>query len=372
MSKKERKRIVIIAKNIYPTNSPRANRATELAKEFGRQGHDVKLYAVLGNYDYTYFEKCYNISVGNIGKFHLIERTSDGNEPIGIFNRLMIKLFDRLLLYPDIEYLFKVKRLVQGLDSYDLLITVAYPHTIHWGTAWGLSSKATKRPRVWVADCGDPFMKNPFKKYPFYFKYFEKYFCKEADYISVPTKESIQGYYREYHNKIKVIPQGFRFLPKPKTIYEKNQIVTFIFAGTLYKEKRDPSTFLSFLSSLTDLNFRFILYTRSNHLLDPFKDELKNKLVVRDYIERDQLIDVMSHADFLVNFENKGAIQSPSKLIDYALAERPILSISSENLNSEQVLQFLNGDYKEAKRVEDIDQFNIENVTEQFLKINEI
>ncbi|MBK6729403.1 MAG: hypothetical protein IPG60_00030 [Bacteroidetes bacterium] len=34
---------------------------------------------------------------------------------------------------------------------------------------------------------------------------------RKADFISIPTKGSIDGYYPEFHSKIRIIPQGFNF-----------------------------------------------------------------------------------------------------------------------------------------------------------------
>ena len=39
----DKKRILIISSAFYPFNSPRSFRTTELAKEFARRGHQVKV-----------------------------------------------------------------------------------------------------------------------------------------------------------------------------------------------------------------------------------------------------------------------------------------------------------------------------------------
>lgn len=36
------RKILIISRSFYPMNSPRSFRTTELAKEFARQGHEVR------------------------------------------------------------------------------------------------------------------------------------------------------------------------------------------------------------------------------------------------------------------------------------------------------------------------------------------
>ena len=71
-------------------------------------------------------------------------------------------------------------------------------------------------------------MLNPFIKVPKFMKRFEDMWCSMCDYIAVPTKESYKGYYEQYWNKIRVIPQGFDFSKTPIAEYKKNAVPTFL------------------------------------------------------------------------------------------------------------------------------------------------
>ena len=75
--------------------------------------------------------------------------------------------------------------------------------------------------------------------------------------------------------------------------------------------------------------------------------------------------------DFLVNIENQSSVQSPSKLIDYAIAGRPVLSVSSTTINPTVINQFLNGDYANRLKLPDLDQFDIRKVASRFLALCE-
>ena len=74
---------------------------------------------------------------------------------------------------------------------------------------------------------------------------------------------------------------------------------------------------------------------------------------------------------FLININNIGNVQQPSKLIDYALSKRPILSISSEFGETEQAnfVQFLNHNYNNRTEVRNIEQFDIQNVCQNFIDL---
>ena len=121
-----------------------------------------------------------------------------------MFGRIVNRLLNLLFEYPDIELRSLVKRALQRETGYDLLVSIAVPHPVHWGVA---AARTTKHPiaKVWAADCGDPYMLNRLDSFNklFYFKYFETQFCEKADCITVPTESSNGGYYPEFHSKIK-------------------------------------------------------------------------------------------------------------------------------------------------------------------------
>ena len=75
--------------------------------------------------------------------------------------------------------------------------------------------------------------------------------------------------------------------------------------------------------------------------------------------------------DFLVNFENAGKRQSPSKLIDYLILEKPVLSVKTGRLDIQTVNAFLSGDYSGQMVIENPDQYRIENVAIQFLNLTQ-
>lgn len=365
--------ILIISRIIFPVNSPRAFRTTELAAELARQGHKVTLYAVLGKYDYSDFERETGVKVRNIGKMLFATSDSDGNYRYTLMDKILYHSLHRLIEFPDIELMLRVPGIIRKEKGTDMLITIAFPHTIHWGGA--LAKKiipAKDFPKTWVSDCGDPYMGDPInKKKYFYFKYVEKWWCRNTDYITIPLEEGKDGYYPEFHSKIKIIPQGFNFnkvkLTQP---YVPNEIPTFAYAGSIYPGKRDPKLFLDFLKTFNQ-DFRFVIYTNAPDYYNPFKTTLKDKLIIKSYIPREQLIFELSKMDFLINFKNTDNIQLPSKMIDYLLTKRPSINISTKFCEEEKSIffEFIVGNYKNRLKENDVEQFNIKNVTQKFLDL---
>jgi hypothetical protein len=356
-------KIVIIYRFTIPCLAPRVFRATELAKELSRKGHNVYFYTMLSNYDYSSITQT-GVVLKNLGSSVLGLEDSNGNPPKGFIYKILKKIFGRLLAYPSIMLMPMVKKAIEQEGDIDYLITIAVPHPIHWGASYAKMNKV----KCWTADCGDPFMLNPMTWHPFYFKWIEKKWCKKADFITVPIEEAKMGYYKNFRDKIRVIPQGFDFSNLSLSEYHRNIVPTFAYSGNLYKNGRDISSFLNYLCTL-QVDFKFIVYTMSLSFFIPFKDRLGEKLDLRDYIPREVLLKKLSTMDFLINVKNDTAIQKPSKLIDYFLSKRPILEITSSFNEKESFEEFLNGEYRRKLKDIDISEYDISNVSNKFIDL---
>lgn len=354
----------------YPDISPRSFRTTELTAELARQGHSVTVYAPIHDKESSAFAQQHGFVLKNLGRQRLAPIPVSGNRFFSVLLRALRRLLLMLFVYPDIELVFTVPAALKDERGYDLLISVAAPHTIHWGARLAIRNNEGLC-KKWVADCGDPFMgrKTDTFAWPFYFKYIEKWCFRRADYITVPNEEAVSSYYTELKDKIEIIPQGFDFNKVPVPAYQAgNAIPTFAYAGYFIKGKRDPSTFLEYLCS-TDKKFKFIVYTMDDSLLAPYKKKMGGRLEVRGYIAREKLLPILAGMDFLVNFGNSVPGQRPSKLIDYALTGRPILHLECRDLDTGLIDEFLGGDYSHKFVVEDLENYNIVNVARKFIAL---
>ena len=73
--------------------------------------------------------------------------------------------------------------------------------------------------------------------------------------------------------------------------------------------------------------------------------------------------------DFLINIGNGTKVQTPSKLIDYTLAKRPILTIETNDIKENIISEFLEGNYDNQDAPIDISRYDIHNVAQQFLSL---
>jgi len=362
-----KKKILIICKAFYPEISPRSFRATELAKEFARQGHSVTVLMPRQGRNYSEFENTYNVTIKDLGRLRFKNIALKGQGATLLFRRAVRRVLNLIFEYPDIELMFKVTSALKKENGYDLLISIAVPHPIHWGVAKVWNKKISK---IWVADCGDPFMfarLDTFKKL-FYFKYFEKSFCRKCNFITIPVEGAMKAYYPEFHHKIRVIPQGFKFDDIDLAPFQKtHDFPQFAYAGSFIPGKRDPRPFLDFLCRL-NRDFKFHIYTSHKSFIIPYKEILKDKINILDYVPRENLIKHLSTMDFLVNFDNNTNEQIPSKLIDYLISGRPILNITRD-FDKNIIMEFFEGNYRNSLKIENPDQYRIENVCNSFIKL---
>ncbi|WP_375585613.1 glycosyltransferase [Cyclobacterium xiamenense] len=371
------KHILIVTHGFYPEQSPRSFRATELAKEFCRQGHRVTVIAPYREATATLATAC-GFEYKSLGRltWSIFNFRSLGF--VGrLYNKGVNRLLPLLLEYPMMELFFKVRKaLKKERTPYDLLISIAVPYAIHWGVAsnWR-KDNSRKMARVWVADCGDPYclQENDTFRPPVYFRWVEKWFMRKADFISIPTEQSIAGYFPEFHPKMRVIPQGFRFEKGKQLLVKDDGVVRFGYGGSFISGRRDPNRLLEFLCSLDEsYRFEFHVYTSQQSFVLPYARR-DSRICWHDPIPRVDLLGVFSSFDFLVNFSNQGRAQTPSKLIDYAILDKPVLNIDTPVLDTNRVFSFLKGDYRERLVLENTEEYRIEKVSGRFLDLlNEI
>jgi hypothetical protein len=115
-----------------------------------------------------------------------------------------------------------------------------------------------------------------------------------------------------------------------------------------------------------DLPFRFLVFTNKPDLFKEFEEKLYGKLSVSDYVPRNKLLRILGGMDFLLNFDNNTTRNSPSKLIDYAIVNRPVLNIK-QSLNEDDLVAFLKGDYRNQMQLPNIEKYHIGNVAKLFL-----
>jgi hypothetical protein len=382
---RSKKKILITTYIYYPLNSPRAFRITALARKLAERGHDITVVTADINYDYCEHTKATNVKVETIKTGYLLNKklagkveTAKSAKPVNksSFKRKVKSVVRRSLFYfiPDghlFEYSVSLRQHLKrtDLNQYDVIISNSHPFAVHLGTALALKNFKN----VSIAETGDPHFFNLFKLAP-YQKSIESWVLSKFSYITIPVEKALSDYEKlNVVEKVKVIPHGFYF-DEVNTFDRNNEIsspISFSFAGRLYKNIRDPSKFLDYLySQHAQTDYTFTIYTdfsnrESMELLEPYYVKLGSKLIVNPLIPREECIYQLSKSDFLINIANTTANQTPSKLIDYTLTSRPILTVTNDFNESGLFEQFNKGNF-DSYQAMDISQFDINQITMQF------
>lgn len=359
--------IHILTGHFYPQLHPRAFRASELAIELVKRGHSVvvsNLTRVEGA-DYDEYTKNTGVRVKNLGLYSLSKEKEKfvSNSKWHHFKEACIEYFLSGDLFRKSRAI--AKKIIIEEDT-DAVIALSTPFMDILAISKYVETHGKKF--VTIADSGDPFYySKQYKKAPWFF-YVEKRAYKSYDYLTIPTENAIPLYSPLIENeKIKIIPQGFRMdnLKLYKGDFEGP--IRIAYAGVFYWDIRNPEFLFSYLNNV-EVDYELHLFMRNK---DALVEELLNKYpnvkkrVILSSLPHDELIYELSRMHFLINIENISNTQMPSKLIDYGMTGRPILSCNSENFSKETLDGFLLGDYSGAYKV-DVQKYNIINIVNQF------
>lgn len=371
-------KVLILAGHYYPELHPRAFRAHELACEFARRGFDTKvvILSTILTFDYKKYEDDNNLKIQKLNLYKKQDLSiKDSKVPNSLFLFVNRKFRYLLEYFLSGRLLFKAKEIKNKLkisEDYDLVIALSTPFMNLLGVSL-IRRNMQYSNTVFVADSGDPFSLNQQTKRAPYFFYLEKFVYKQFDFLAIPNEDSIKGYSGLIEpTKIKIIPQGFNFDKIRFAQFSETAKITFAFAGVFYLDIRNPEFLLKALAEI-DLDFRFYVYLRTKDdaisaILKKYKNILGEKLNISYGISRDNLLYYLSSVDFLVNIENSTKTQVPSKLIDYAIVEKPIISFNSTNFSLENLHAFLKRDYSNSLRI-DKSIYDIKKIANQFIEL---
>lgn len=335
---------------------PRSFRVNELAKELRRRGHEVNIYSYMDNKIYTAEEEEYRENT------EIVTQKSKRFPAPKFLKRIYRFFFLRRKAPKEIKNMSKS---ISNHKNVDICISVSDPFIVQMASARVSFPKET----VLIMDSGDPFYNNPICHLAFYWKYIERAVYKKADYVCIPD-EMARGAYKGIvdDEKIRVIPQGINFDDFPPDEYIPGDIPRFVYAGTFYEDIRNPLIFLEYLIKCDEQYVFDIYMSNKDAMYEPvneYAQRSEGRIRIHSFVTRQEIIKIMSKADFLINFENLSNCQKPSKLIDYGLAKRPVLSFSEKSFDPKKFERFMHGDYSGALQI-DIDKYDIKKVADSF------
>ena len=185
----------------------------------------------------------------------------------------------------------------------------------------------------WIADMRDEMSLNQMlgKKERKYYKKVEDFIFPEVDFISAVSSPILDGFKNHRNKKIQYIEIRNGFDHEEKPIKKRNEIFTFVYAGSFYG-KRKPDTFFSALKELTaseklKIPWKLLFIGTPKNFSIPKQFE-KNISFINS-MENIEAIKILAQSDcnLLIHPPSKAKGIFTGKLFDYLSVKQPILAL---------------------------------------------
>lgn len=313
-----------------------------------------KNFEVIRIKDAKIFYKLYSNNVSSSIKKIDTKKTLKGK--ILTYLIKIYKTMSRIFFYPDrmVFWSKKAYKLLKGenkKEKIDLIVSVGFPFSTHI-----YMSKLKKQINCkLICDYGDPWCFNPStetvpswrKKIDFKS---EKKVVENSDYITVTTEMTKKKFIELFNIKnIGVIRQGVNndeYKIVKKSTPRKS--LRLVYTGIFYEKIRNPELFFKALKSI-DLNLSYEVEILIAGHMELFiknlivKYELENlkniTIKFKGNLKFKECIELQNSSDALLFFSNSGNMQVPGKIYEYFATQKPIISISYELGETEELIQ---------------------------------
>ncbi|MCM8807716.1 MAG: hypothetical protein NC926_07235 [Candidatus Omnitrophica bacterium] len=205
----------------------------------------------------------------------------------------------------------------------------------------------------WIADFGDPYITI---YTPWYKKWFENKIEEKvynlADALIFSGNKAVEILKEKYpflkNKKIFILYQGyslnslnekfFRYEISDEEINKKLELnkdfLNLFYAGTFYKEFRDPFSLFEAIKSLIKKGYKIKLYIagRNENFLSLAKG-FENFIIFLGFLPHSLILRYYNFFDLLVGITNKGNLQIPGKFFEYLGFSKPVLCITYDKKN---------------------------------------
>lgn len=371
-------RILIISTFFPPLNSIASLRPYSWAKYWSQAGHDVTVLTTAKDYssktNLPFILEGFSLREVPLPKaftsckneYSLSKSTTQDISNLQLYKNKLFAFIDSIrqikgilnsCRMPDITD-FWVKPALKEIEndpSWDLIISTSGPYTTHLVAA---AIKKRGQTKLWVADFRDKWSDSVIYPGIFPFNYIEtaleRKIISKANAISTISAPFADSYSQKYpHTKVITIENGFDSTDlndiDPHSIFNSNDIFRFVYTGSFYIGKQDPTPLFKAIASIkaTELSLldRFELLFIGNNLtpiqtlVDNF--EINTWVTIRPSISRQDALRMQRDADrllFLTWSDQSTDGIFTGKLFEYLYSQTPIIAIGTKEMEVSQKL----------------------------------
>lgn len=218
----------------------------------------------------------------------------------------------------------------------DVILTVCSPFPAHQA---GMDFKQKHQEVRFCAYTVDPFA-TPNRIIPFGRKYkdliaLESKVCESTDclFLSEEALSSRQDLYGKVPNVI-ALPYLLPETKPGRNDYFNNRAINCVYAGSFYKDLRNPEFMLKVFSAMENQNIVLHLFSSGCDEMVRHYAQKTDKIRMHGYVSQEKLHDVYSSCDFLVGVGNATHEFLPSKTYEYLSLCRPIIFFNPKGFHN--------------------------------------
>lgn len=218
----------------------------------------------------------------------------------------------------------------------DAILTVCSPFSAHQA---GMDFKQKHQEVRFCAYTVDPFA-TPNRIVPIGRKYkdfisLERKVCESTDclFLSEEALSSRQDLYGRVPN-VTALPYLLPEVKPGRNDYFDNGAINCVYAGSFYKDIRNPEFMLKVFSALTNENIILHLFSSGCDEIVRHYAQNTDKIVMHGYVSQNKLRDIYSSSDFLIGVGNATHEFLPSKTYEYLSLCRPIIFFNPKGFHN--------------------------------------
>lgn len=253
-----------------------------------------------------------------------------------------------LLVWPNnMRWFYKsaLKKLYQLNDDkkIDYLITVCSPFPAHMA---GRKFKQEFPDTKWITYTVDPFSQNNKKKHigTLLLQRNNRRIKEEIDinnladfnFVSEEFYNNGNQILDNVYHKTKILP--YLIQKQPKAVEHKSYFpedkINLLYAGKFYRNIRNPEYLFKVFLEMNNDNILLHLYSSSDceDIIEYYVNKSKGRIIRHKLVTVEEIREIMTSADILVNISNNIKEYKPSKVFEYISIGRPILSFYENGL----------------------------------------
>lgn len=255
-------------------------------------------------------------------------------------SQLKLSLMGNMGWFVDAAY--KMLEDINNKKKIDAILTVCSPFQAHMA---GVKFKANHPEVRFCSYTVDPYASKT-RIVPF-FRIYRDFVSLEREISSKPdclflSEEAFnmrQDIYGGLNNTI-ALPY---LLPDSKEVEGglfDNEHIHCVYAGSFYKEIRDPEFMLNVFSSIEDDRVLLHLYSSGCDEVVSNYSENSSRIIVHGYVSQDELQKVYASCDFLIGVGNAMNDFLPSKTYEYLALRRPVVFFNPKGFENQVLAKY--------------------------------